>query len=258
MTSKNQKAGNLPTPTDDPDRQLLADLNDPGWHVIAVPEDEEGPAFAYSIGLHHSFGHPEVILFGLKIEVMFPVINGIGEQVKAGKHFDHLNEEGDILDGYNVIFRTVERKHYSEYFGYARWLYRGDDFPALQCVWPDAQSRYPWHPQFSPQLAQRQPVLSEEKVWPFHEGKNRAVFTTKPVTQGGHPVLLVSHDRDGNWQLLCGTTNRAEDAQLVALGQMLKRHPEIGSLADLPEGWRAHRTDTDSPWCREEMESDHV
>ena len=86
--------GDLPEPADEHDRQLLADVEQHGLHVIGVEEDEEGPGFAYSIGLYHSFDHPEVIVFGLPVRVMHPIINGIGEQVRAGKRLGHLDESG--------------------------------------------------------------------------------------------------------------------------------------------------------------------
>ena len=65
------------------------------------------------------------------------------------------------------------------------------------------------------------------------------MFTTKPVIHDNHPILLVSHDTEGDWQFLCGTTNLPEDGVVVALGEMLKHDPSIGKLADLPEGWGA-------------------
>jgi len=55
----------LPAPQGDSDRKLLADVQGHGWHVIGVETDEEEPGFAYSIGLYHTFRHPEIIVFGL-------------------------------------------------------------------------------------------------------------------------------------------------------------------------------------------------
>jgi len=238
-----------------------------GTFMMGSPKSEEGrgedetqhqvtlsKGFAYSIGLFHTFRHPEIIIFGLAVKVLHAVINAIGEQVSKGSRFEHLDEAGEVLEGYNVCFRTVERKHYPEYLGYARWFYQGDDFPVLQCVWPDSQQRYPWHGNFSENLAGRQPLLSDEKSWPFQEGKNRAVFTTKPVIHDGHAILLVSHDTEGDWQFLCGTTNRPEDGMLVSLGSILQRDPSVGKLADLPEGWRAFRKSLNAPWNREQVE----
>jgi hypothetical protein len=243
----------LPTPTDDHDRKLLADVQDHGWHVVGVEADDEGPAFAYSIGLYHSFGHPEVIVLGLRVSVMHRMINGIGEQVRAGSKFGDLHESGEILEGYNVIFRNVERRHYREYFGGALWLYQHDRFPVVQCLWPDSHHRYSWHPLLSQTLLTRQPVLSDDKSWQFQAGKNRAVFTTKPVTQEGRPVLTVVHDEENDWQFLCGTTNQQEDGQLVSLGSMVERDPTIGELADLSAGWSASRRTAKSKWRREKL-----
>jgi hypothetical protein len=242
MSRKKLNARNKPPePADDHDRKLLADVKRHGWHVLMIEEDEEGPGFAYSVGLHHSFGHPELIVFGLPVQVMHRIINAVGEEIRSGERFEHLEESGEVLDGYYLALRTVERRHYRDYFGYARWFYRGNDFPALQCVWPDAQHRYPWHPEFNATLAQRQPVLSDDTSWPFHEGTNRAVFTTKPVLEDGHPILLVTHNRGGDWQFLCGTTNRPRDGKVVSLGCIFERDPTLADVASLPEGWRAYR-----------------
>jgi len=70
--------------------------------------------------------------------------------------------------------------------------------------------------------------------WPFDDPRNVAVFTTAPVLAGGHPILLVTHDEDGWWQFLCGTTNDTKDARIVGLGNMFGKDPTVGELADLP------------------------
>jgi hypothetical protein len=243
----------LPDPTDEHDRKLLADVGGHGWHVLGVEADAEGPAFAYSVGLYHTFGHAEIIVFGLGVDAMFAIVNGIGETVGAGGKFGDLDEAGDVLEGYHVIFRDVEKRHYREYLGYALWFYQGDGFATLQCVWPDSAHRYPWHPSFSQALSTRQPVLSGDKSWTFQAGRNRAVFTSKRVTRAGRPVLLVVHDEDGDWQFLCGSTNRQKDAQLVSLGHVIDLDPGLAELANLPEGWRASREAAGAAWTREPM-----
>jgi hypothetical protein len=98
-------------------------------------------------------------------------------------------------------------------------------------------------------------VLSDDKSWPFHEGRNRAVFTTRPVLEQGHPILLVTHDTDGDWQFLCGTTNRTRDGRVVSLGCVFDKDPTVGEVADLPEGWRAYRKKNAAAWTREKAEA---
>jgi hypothetical protein len=239
-----------PRPADEHDRKLLADVERVGWHVIGVEEDEKGPGFAYSIGMHRSLDHAEIILVGLNVPVMHRLINIIGEQIRSGCRFEHLDESGDVLEAYNVCFRRVGKRHYPGYLGYARWYYQGDDFPVLQCVWPDSQHRYPWHPGAWRGFTRRQPVLSADHSWPFQEGRNRAVFTTKPVLQDGCPILIVTHDQDGDWQFLCGTTNRPKDGQVVSLGCIIERDESLAEVADLPPGWSASRDEKGAAWTR--------
>ena len=245
--------GDEPVDRDEGDRQLLDDIRRHGWHVVVIEADDEGPGFAYSIGLFRSFGHPEMLVIGLDNDVNAGVVNGVGELVRGGKRFEHLDECGDVLDGYDVAFRRVDPARYPEYVGYARWYHGGADFPLLQCVWPDARHRYPWHPDFPGDLAVRQPVLGHDRSWSFHEGKNRACFTTRQVL-GGSPILLVGHDEGGDWQFLCGTSIEPGDVALVSLGSMLARDGSLARVADLPEGWTASRAGTDGPWLREPSE----
>ena len=101
----------------DRDRKLASDVEEFGWHVALIPEDEEGPAFAFSIGLFRKFGHPEVVVFGLGIEAMHEIVNLIGEEVRRGRRFsggrkclgDHRGIRCQILRGRPDSLRRVPR-----------------------------------------------------------------------------------------------------------------------------------------------------
>ena len=87
--------------------------------------------------------------------------------------------------------------------------------------------------------------------WPFEDPTNTAAITTRSVMEQGAPILLVTHDlEDGGWQFLCGTTEDPTEARVVGLGRICARDPSLLELADLPEGWRAWRTDVMAPWQR--------
>jgi hypothetical protein len=146
---------------DDIERKLISDIEVFGWHVIMIGEDDEGPAFAYSIGLFKSFSHPEIIIFGLDVNLMHRMINLIGEEARQGRLFDDGESASGILEGYDVRFLNVARQHYHEHVGYARWFYKGDDFPLLQCIWPDMQGRFPTDAGFARALRPRQPLLDQ-------------------------------------------------------------------------------------------------
>ena len=141
------------------DRQVVSDVEEYGWHVALIPADEERPGFAFSIGLFKTFGHPEVILFGLGIEAMHGIINGIGEGVRQGRKFTEGESASGVIEGFEVRFSVVHHDHYREYLGTASWFYKNADYPALQCVWPDRQGRFPWDDDFPATLRAIQPVL---------------------------------------------------------------------------------------------------
>jgi hypothetical protein len=232
------------------EQRVIDDVERHGWHLVGI-EDGPEPPFVYSIGLYHTLGQPEIIILGLKdASTMGQIVNLIGDEMRKGTKFEDWFESEGILEGYNCIFRQVAREHYPEYLGYALWYYRPEEFPVLQCIWPDNGGRYPWQPGVSADIVNRQPILARPGDWRFHEGKNRMAFTTRPVLEDALPVLYVSHDIDGDWQFLCGTTNRTEDGRLVCLKTVVELHPAVAELGDLPEGWVAERESPEHPWRR--------
>lgn len=144
------------------DAQIQADIATHGWHVIKVFEDEEGPGFAFTIGLYQRFRHPELIIFGLPLDTMHVMLNTAGAAVRAGRVYAAGQSSDDILQGYSCTFRPVPRSHYEAYLGSARWYYEGDAFPAMQLIWPDREHRYPWAAPEDAWIRTAQPVLADE------------------------------------------------------------------------------------------------
>ena len=75
-------------------------------------------------------------------------------------------------------------------------------------------------------------------------------ITTNRVIEDDYPILVVSHDDDGDWQFMCGTTDETADGRIVALHEIVNSHPSVVELADLPLGWQAVRDAPDEPWRR--------
>lgn len=147
--------------TDDVDRKVISDVRDYGWHVVIIPDDEEGPGFAFTIGLASTFEHPEVAIVGLPAATMHTMLNTIAELVRAGKRFTRGDRSAEVLEGYDVAFIAVDRAHYDEWLGYAVWFHRGEGFAALQVVWPNRQGKFPWDEGAEAAFVRRQTLLGD-------------------------------------------------------------------------------------------------
>ncbi|MCI0488120.1 MAG: DUF4262 domain-containing protein [Blastocatellia bacterium] len=141
------------------DKKVISDVAEYGFHIINVLEDEEGPPHTFSIGLFHSFKHPEVIVIGLNTDLMKDMVGWIGEDVKKGLRFETGKAYAGLLECFDCTFRAVAKKRYPEYLGYAMWFYKGMDFPVVQCVWPTTSGYFPWDEGFPGDLIEWQPLL---------------------------------------------------------------------------------------------------
>ena len=149
----------LPKPEDDSDKKLLADIRDVGWHVVLIEEDTSGHAWAFLVGLFHSFDHPEIIIFGCRHEVMHQMINIIGYEVHDGVRFADETRSPCVHEKYDCLFRAVHQRWYPWLLGTAMWFYRDRAFPVLQCVWPDRAGKFPGDPCCNKSAKESQPLL---------------------------------------------------------------------------------------------------
>lgn len=144
-------------------REILDNIQQHGWHVMLLQGDATGPAIAYSIGLYQHFGHAELVMTGLQLPVMHSLVNHLGEQVRQGRRYQAGERDQGLLKQGYCRFERVGIQHYYRHLGFARWFYRDqDDFPALQCLWPDAQGHFPDQAHFDPAYAERQWLLTDE------------------------------------------------------------------------------------------------
>ena len=150
----------LPIAKDASDRKLLADVERVGWHIVGIYDDEGNPGYAFSVGLFHTFEHPEIIVFGLTGETAAEIINIIGMQVRVGTRFKANDLSNDVAERLPVVFTMVPKDSYREYLGYALWFYQSLDFPVLQCVWPDEAGLFAWQDGYDQRFDRLQPILA--------------------------------------------------------------------------------------------------
>jgi hypothetical protein len=134
--------------SDEHEQKCLDDIKGRGVHIVHVYEDEENPRFSYTVGLYHSYLHPEVIIIGLKFKLAHILLNNIAEDVKIGKNFTSGKFHEGVLDNFLCYFGSVPKMHYKEYVGWAIWFYEGNEFPLVQCVYPTISGKFVWEKDF--------------------------------------------------------------------------------------------------------------
>ncbi|PTB97237.1 DUF4262 domain-containing protein [Marivirga lumbricoides] len=236
--------------------RIVSDIKEYDCHLALIESDGYLPAFVYSIGLFETFQHPEVIVFGLKTDVMGNIINHIRDEIRAGKTFNSGTKYSGFLEGFEIQFLDVNKDSYPDYFGYAGWYYKNNfDFPALQLVWPDKESRWPWEHDFNSNWKFKQPLLDRNMNFKFHEETNLGVFTTHHALEG-KPILYVYHNEDGDWQFHTEYEPNIEDSKIVCLKDILDKDPTLNEIYHLGYGQTAYRSEIGTEWSIEEMELD--
>jgi hypothetical protein len=159
-------------PTDEHERKTIDDVQNHGWHVVKVMEDSEGPGFAYTVGLGHSFNHPELIVVGLPLDVAHDVLNHVGEKIRGGARFADGLESDGILVNRKARFREMPEAQFWNYMTWTLWFYDGPAFSALQLVWPDEDGGWPWESSVDSWLRDEQPIIADQgdPPWARREG----------------------------------------------------------------------------------------
>lgn len=152
------------------EQKVVYDVRDYGCHITQVSEDDEGPGFSYSIGFPVTVRQPEVIVFGLRNDVMKSITNKILRQCEAGLMLGEGVPVSDLIEGFYCILRHVtDAEAIKEHFGWAAWYHRSQNHrelvEAYQIVWPGAvDGLYPWDEGCSQIVINSQPALYKKSV----------------------------------------------------------------------------------------------
>ena len=146
------------------DKKLLADIDKFGFHALHIFAEGDEPAFTFSIGFTETLNSPEVVIFGLKRELMHDMLWEIFRQIQAGKALADGERWSGLIEGFDCVSRPVHPSWNQEYLGTAIWhrryRTRRDDVTAFQLFWPGAQQGlFPWEPDRDPFVISRQPAL---------------------------------------------------------------------------------------------------
>jgi hypothetical protein len=148
-------------PEEEADEILFRNVRKHGCHIVGIPGDEEGPGYAFSVGLFANYCHAELIVFGLDPDDQAGVINDVRDRAAAGRTYAAGDVCDDLLVDRRACFVEVPLQAYQDYLGTAIWFYAKSPrpFPCLQIVWADREGRFPWEVGCEERVKRCQPVL---------------------------------------------------------------------------------------------------
>jgi len=137
------------------------DVEEYGWHGVAVSGEGSAPGFIFTIGLWRTYKHPEIILFAPSQDPqgMAGRLLAVAKRIAAGEKFETTKSYEGLFGRFSGTFRRVDPHWYVHYLGTAAAYYENFEFPAIQLFWPDSKGRFPWSNDFTPDLRQYQPTL---------------------------------------------------------------------------------------------------
>lgn len=128
-------------------QKVGADIAQFGWHCLSVFPNagNSGASFCYTIGAQETFGHPEMMIFGLPHRTAHAILHDCVEMIRQGRVFEPGVGYTDVVSGgLTVMFKKVREEHLPEYFGTAMRYYNGLPFSGMVLFWPDRNNRLPW------------------------------------------------------------------------------------------------------------------
>lgn len=131
-----------------------------GWHAtyIRAPYHEGPRGWCFTVGLHHTFNHAEILIFGEE-KLAYRAVNRLACAIESGKVFEHGKEYHGIIPRARCCFQAIEKVWYPPFFeSLTNPYFQRQDFPALQCVC-SRRGKYPWDKQFERRLLPAQPLL---------------------------------------------------------------------------------------------------
>ena len=88
--------------------------------------------------------------------------------------------------------------------------------------------------------------------WNFDQAPNGACITCQSVIDG-HAVLMATHyEDDHSWAFIDGATTDMATTLMVAMSEVVERHPDLDEIARLPPGWSATRVAVGKPWMKQQ------
>ncbi len=118
--------------------------------------------FAYTIGLAVTQKWPELICFGLDVDVMGKMLNNAVQELREKAIAPQPNcQLTGVLEGSAVCLRPFHKAYFREHLGWATWFaahngLKPQNFDCLQVMWPDKNGRFPFEDACEPEVSDLQ------------------------------------------------------------------------------------------------------
>ena len=145
------------------DEIFAEDVREFGWSQASINDYE--PPFQYTIGLMHTWNHPELILFGIDSDNGHALFSALVGEIRGGRSFAEAGVQTIVVEGdeHRVGFRSVHPTQHELYLGFAMGfltnLGRMGELQAMQAFWPDRQGKFPFEPGCDLAVYELQPRL---------------------------------------------------------------------------------------------------
>ncbi|MBM6400363.1 DUF4262 domain-containing protein [Phycicoccus sonneratiae] len=261
------------------DRHTIDTVLRHGWQVLLVSDavgcddphhddhtddgEDAGPPFAYTVGLGHRCGHPELLVSGLDPGLMHRMLNDVAQRVMRGRRLRPGDVLEDVLAGAPVVLTEVTDEALEETVLWSGWFHRRAP-EALQLVWPTRTGLFAWQPGAPADLDELQPPawrepmtlpagLEQDPPWPFPVPPDRKAFSCTHVVDDGSAILWMARqadpERGEDWSLHCGASGHdTGEMRLVHLAHLVRAAPSLREIADLGLDCEAERATTDAEW----------
>lgn len=106
-----------------------------GWAALSISGN---PSFVYTVGLMFSFGHPELVVFGLGREG-HRLLAAIVQEIRVGQSFASGANRvvGELRVGLGRVDRSWHERYLGYAMGYCRERWRIGELEAVQIFWAD-------------------------------------------------------------------------------------------------------------------------
>ncbi len=132
-----------------------------GWCAEPVlgSEDPPRPPYTFTCGFEDSWGHPEVVIFGLQPVAARGLLEMMAEYLDAGGELPVGEFKGLLDNDLRSALLPIPLDDHLDLFEDLTAYHEGTNYRVRQFVWPDRAGMLPWDDGYDERLRLAQPII---------------------------------------------------------------------------------------------------